>query len=182
MHLQANGLWMRSFTNMSCQSIALETIFSSRKTMPHTCNMTRNCLQAGHTYLLTGLLCPDPSPNRPALGYSTLAGTWLVCLPSCLITGIRNPAGWTLAMSGVYKCIPRLLLSMHKRLKGCINKGWGDTRYELWYTVELRWLELVGTIGASSTHPCVRAIPSLTILKLVHVFFMSSRTPRFYRH
>ena len=31
------------------------------------------------------------------------------------------------------------------------------------YTVELRWLELVGTVGASSTHPCVRAIPSLTI-------------------
>ena len=23
------------------------------------------------------------------------------------------------------------------------------------YTVELRWLELVGTVGASSTHPCV---------------------------
>ena len=26
-------------------------------------------------------------------------------------------------------------------------------------TVELRWLELVGTVSASSTHPCVRAIP-----------------------
>ena len=37
-------------------------------------------------------------------------------------------------------------------------------------TVELRWLELVGTIGGSSTHPCVRAIPSLTIFKLVHVY------------
>ena len=48
-------------------------------------------------------------------------------------------------------------------------------------TVELRWLELVGTVGASSTHPCVRAIPSLTIFMLVHVYFMSSRTPRFYR-
>ena len=47
------------------------------------------------------------------------------------------------------------------------------------YTVELRWLELVGTVGASSTHPCVRAIPSLTIFKLVHVYFMSSRTARF---
>ena len=46
-------------------------------------------------------------------------------------------------------------------------------------TVELRWLELVGTVGASSTHPCVRAIPCLTIFKLVHVYFMSSRTPRF---
>ena len=32
-------------------------------------------------------------------------------------------------------------------------------------TVELRWLELVGTVGASSTHPCVRAILSLTNLK-----------------
>ena len=41
------------------------------------------------------------------------------------------------------------------------------------------WLELVGTVGASSTHPCVRAIPSLTIFKLVHVYFMSSRTSRF---
>ena len=47
------------------------------------------------------------------------------------------------------------------------------------HTVKLRWLELVGTVGASSTHPCVRAIPSLTIFKLVHVYFMSSRTPRF---
>ena len=46
-------------------------------------------------------------------------------------------------------------------------------------TVELRWLELVGTVGASSTHPCVRAIPSLPIFKLVHVYFMPSRTPRF---
>ena len=48
-------------------------------------------------------------------------------------------------------------------------------------TVELRWLELVGPVGASSTHPCVRAIPNLTIFKLVHVNFMSSRTPRFFR-
>ena len=37
-------------------------------------------------------------------------------------------------------------------------------------TVELRWLELVGTVGASSTHPCVRAIHSLPIFKLVHVY------------
>ena len=49
------------------------------------------------------------------------------------------------------------------------------------YTVELWWLELVGTVGASSTHPCVRATPCLTIFKLVHVNFMSSRTPRFFR-
>ena len=34
-------------------------------------------------------------------------------------------------------------------------------------TVELRWLELVGTVGASSTHPCVRAIPSLMIFQVV---------------
>ena len=47
-------------------------------------------------------------------------------------------------------------------------------------TVELRWLELVGTVGASSTHQCVRAIPSLTLFKLVHVYFMSSRTPRYF--
>ena len=33
-------------------------------------------------------------------------------------------------------------------------------------TVELRWLELVGTVGASSTHPCVQAIPSLTIFQV----------------
>ena len=32
-------------------------------------------------------------------------------------------------------------------------------------TVELRWLELMGTVGASSTHPCVWAILSLTNLK-----------------
>ena len=47
-------------------------------------------------------------------------------------------------------------------------------------TVELRWLELVGTVCASSTHPCVRAIPSLTIFKLVHVYSMSSRTSRLF--
>ena len=45
-------------------------------------------------------------------------------------------------------------------------------------TVKLLWLELVGTICASSTHPCVRAIPSLTIFKLVHVYSMSSQTSR----
>ena len=33
-------------------------------------------------------------------------------------------------------------------------------------TVELRWLELVGTVCASSTHPCVRAIPGLTIFQV----------------
>ena len=45
--------------------------------------------------------------------------------------------------------------------------------------LELRWLELVGTVGESSTHPCVRAIPSLAIFKWVHVYFMSSRTSHF---
>ena len=33
-------------------------------------------------------------------------------------------------------------------------------------------------VCASSTHPCVRAIPSLTIFKLVHVYSISSRTSR----
>ena len=59
----------------------------------------------------------------------------------------------------------------------CSNSCASGSAYEQ-YTVELRWLKLVGTVGASSTHPCVRAIPSLTIFKLVHVYFMSSRTPR----
>ena len=53
-------------------------------------------------------------------------------------------------------------------------------RQNLINTVELRWFELVGTVDASSTYPCVRAIPSLTIFRLVHVYFMSSRTPRFF--
>ena len=48
------------------------------------------------------------------------------------------------------------------------------------YTVELRWLDLVGTVDASSTPPCVRAIPSLTIFKLIHVYFMPSRTAHFF--
>ena len=48
------------------------------------------------------------------------------------------------------------------------------------HTVELRWLELVWTVGVSLTHPCVRAILSLTIFKLVHMYFMSSWTPRFF--
>ena len=39
-------------------------------------------------------------------------------------------------------------------------------------TVELRWLELVGTIGVSSTHQWVQAIPGLTIFKGVHMYFM----------
>ena len=47
-------------------------------------------------------------------------------------------------------------------------------------TVKLRWLELVGTIDASSTHPCVRAIPSLTNFKLIHVYSITSRTPCFF--
>ena len=48
------------------------------------------------------------------------------------------------------------------------------------YTVELGWLKLVGTIGVSSTHPYVQAISSLKIFKLVHAYFMSSRTPCFF--
>ena len=47
------------------------------------------------------------------------------------------------------------------------------------YTVELRWLKFIRTVGASSTHPCVRVIPGLTIFKLVHVYFMSSWTTHF---
>ena len=49
-------------------------------------------------------------------------------------------------------------------------------------TVELRLLELVGTVGASLTHPCVRAVPSLPIFKLVHVYFYAiTDTTFFYR-
>ena len=59
-------------------------------------------------------------------------------------------------------------------MTGAVN---GDQRVIC--TVELRWLELAGTLRASSTHPCVGVIPSLTIFKLVHVYFMSSRTARF---
>ena len=40
-HLQANAMWMKSIG-------LFETIFSSSKTMPNSCNMVRNCLQAGH--------------------------------------------------------------------------------------------------------------------------------------
>ena len=49
------------------------------------------------------------------------------------------------------------------------------------HTVELRWLKLIGTLGASSTHLCVGAIHSLTNFKLVHVYFMSSWTPCYFR-
>ena len=40
------------------------------------------------------------------------------------------------------------------------------------HTVELWWLELVGTVGASSTHWWVQVIPGLTIFKGIHIYFM----------
>ena len=40
------------------------------------------------------------------------------------------------------------------------------------FTVKLRWLKLVGTICASSSHQWVRAIPGLTIFKGVHMCVM----------
>ena len=46
-------------------------------------------------------------------------------------------------------------------------------------TVELRWLELVGTVSASWTHRWVRAIPGLTIFKGVQLYFMFTMVIRF---
>ena len=62
--------------------------------------------------------------------------------------------------------------------------GWMDVCWSHLYTitVELRWLELVGTVGASSTHPCVRAIPSLTIFQVGScVLYVITDTTFFYR-
>ena len=38
------------------------------------------------------------------------------------------------------------------------------------YTVEIRWLELIGSVSASLTHRWVRGIPALAIFKVVHVY------------
>ena len=73
--------------------------------------------------------------------------------------------------------------SLIRKLKVFRNLKWAQgTQGRFTYkkvrgTVELRWLKLVMIVGASTTHPCVRAIPSLTIFKLGHVYFKSS----FYR-
>ena len=67
---------------------------------------------------------------------------------------------------------------LSKLCSNVLSKLCGDVLSKL-CTVELRWLELVGTVGASSTHPYVRAIPSLTIFKLVHVYFVITDTTFF---
>ena len=110
-----------------------------------------------------------------------------------LLLDVRNPDIKTSKIMVLEVTIPITLIFAQSKLVP-LNRGFlclsvytcvhwsdfGSFSYNQ-YTVELRWLELVGTVGASSTHPCVRAIPSLTIFKLVHVHSMSSWTPRFYR-
>ena len=91
---------------------------------------------------------------------------------------IRN--GTILALSRLAKQLFALYFHLH-RLEQTFSTNEIVLNYEnaIQITVELPWLELVGTVGASSTHPCVRVIPSLSIFKLVHVYFMSLRTPHF---
>ena len=95
---------------------------------PHTCNMARDCLQAGQWS------CHTPLTGLP--GYLRPAGTYdLYPFPAATLPKLecqlveqrqRIPQG-----GGGCKCIPRLLLSMRKRLIECINKS--HTRYDLQY-------------------------------------------------
>ena len=82
-----------------------------------------------------------PIPNGQPLGYSRPAGTWLLPLPSCHITRIGTPAGWTMAThstggrGGLHVQMYTQASFKHgKRLVELINKSVGHTRYKLQYT------------------------------------------------
>ena len=124
---------MKDFTHMSCLSIRMfETIFSSSKTMQAYLIMAREMFASWpcHTQLTS---LPGPNPSLIDHPWDNL--DWWVhdCIPSqpphfpdWNTIGNASHMGW-----GRY--IPRLLLSMRKRLIECILKGCSHTRYELQY-------------------------------------------------
>ena len=132
-HLQANAMWMKSFTNMSCKSIRLfETILSSSKTMQAYLQYG-NELFASWPYHtpLAGL----PGPNPSLIGHLWgILGWWvhdyipykLPCFPN-LNTSLLNNG------NVFHKGVGTILLSMRKKLIQCIHKGCGHTRYDLQY-------------------------------------------------
>ena len=116
---------MNSFTHMLCKSIRLfEIIFPFCKTMPQHLQYDKKTVWSFHTPL-AGLPDPDPSPinhlwDNPDCGYMTR-------IPSLIfVLFLTFPLVY-------YKCIPRLLVSLCKRLIECINKGGSQTSYDLQY-------------------------------------------------
>ena len=126
-------------SHMSWQSVRMfDTILSPSKTMQvflqygkeHICKLVM-------PYHLTSL--PGPKPSLIYRSWDN-QDWWvlymIVSLPSRHISRIGTLASWTIDNAfhngwGGYN--PRLLLSMHKRLKEWIHKGSGHTRYELQY-------------------------------------------------
>ena len=126
---------MKSFSNMSCQSTRLlETIL-----FQDTCNIWQ------------GTIC------KLVMSYPILAFKILILFHlttpgifetgmymTCILFQLPHHPNWDASWlnngntfhreGGGYKCIPRLLLSMRKRLIECINKGGGhERRYDLQY-------------------------------------------------
>ena len=126
------------FTNMCCRSIRLlETIFSSSMTMPPYLQHGKELFASWSSHTpLSGL----PDPNQYPIDH--LWDIWdqrvhdLYPFPASTLPESEHQLveQWQcIPQGGVYTCIPRLLLSMRKRLLKCINKVGGHTRYDLQY-------------------------------------------------
>ena len=103
---------------------------------PNTCDMALNCLQGGHVIPIDWAIISRSISNWPPWGIRD-GGTWLLSLPSCHITQIRRPAGWTMATTSADLVGVQMYTqasSKHAQiLIECFNKGGGYTRYDLQY-------------------------------------------------
>ena len=126
---------MKSFTHMFFQSIRLlDTIFSSSKTKPHTYNMLRNCLQAGHV-IFPCLFFRIPTHVQPITLVIFETGGHMTCVSSQLPHIPNMIASWSNNVNAFHReGVPRLLLRMHIVLVEYVNEGLGHTSYDLQYT------------------------------------------------
>ena len=114
-------MWMKSFTHMSCQSIGLlAAIFSSSKTVPPYPQYGKELFAS----------LPHTGPSPTDLPWD-IRDRWVHDLYPFLSATLLVEQWQRIPWGGGYKCISRLLKSMCKRLKECINKGGSHTRYYL---------------------------------------------------
>ena len=127
---------MKSSTHIFCKFIRLlETIFSSRKTIP-------TYLQYGNE-LFASWLCQPPLTGLPGPDQSPIGHPWDILgwrtddsIPSQLPHFPNLNASWLNSGNVFHEGLgynPRLLLSIRKSLMECIHKCGGHTRYDLHY-------------------------------------------------
>ena len=82
-HLQANDMWMKTFTYMSSCSLPVRQCY-------HTCNMARNCLHDGHVIptWLTFRIMIYLWLDTPGIFWA--GGYMIVSLPSCNISQLEK--------------------------------------------------------------------------------------------